>query len=31
MVTYFEFDKIEEAVGAAESGEVIKPILRMPA
>jgi hypothetical protein len=31
MVTYFEFDQIEEAARAAESGEVIKPILCMPA
>jgi aryl-alcohol dehydrogenase len=31
MVTYFEFDQIEEAARAAESGEVIKPILWMPA
>jgi aryl-alcohol dehydrogenase len=31
MVRYYDFDQLEEAVQAAESGEVIKPILRMPA
>jgi hypothetical protein len=30
-VRYYDFDQLEEAVQAAESGEVIKPILRMPA
>lgn len=30
MVTFFEFDQINEAVAKALSGEVLKPILRMP-
>jgi aryl-alcohol dehydrogenase len=31
MVKFFDLDQIEEACQAAQSGEVIKPILRMPA
>jgi aryl-alcohol dehydrogenase len=31
LVRYYDFDEINQAVEAAESGDVIKPILRMPA
>ena len=31
MVKYFDFGQLEEAALTAESGEVIKPVLRMPA
>jgi aryl-alcohol dehydrogenase len=30
LVTYFPFDQIGEALAAAESGDVLKPVLRMP-
>jgi aryl-alcohol dehydrogenase len=29
LMTYYDFDRIDEAVAAAESGEAIKPVLRM--
>ncbi|MDJ1433862.1 NAD(P)-dependent alcohol dehydrogenase [Halostagnicola sp. A-GB9-2] len=29
LVTYYEFDEIEEAVEASENGETIKPVLRV--
>jgi aryl-alcohol dehydrogenase len=29
LMTYYDFDRIDDAVAAAESGEVIKPVLRM--
>jgi aryl-alcohol dehydrogenase len=29
LMTHYDFDRIEDAVAAAESGEVIKPVLRM--
>ncbi len=30
LVTYFPFDRIGDAFAAAEAGEVLKPVLRMP-
>ena len=30
LVTYYEFDQINQAVEDAEAGRTIKPILRMP-
>ena len=29
LMTYYDFDRIEEAVADAESGAVVKPVLRM--
>jgi Zn-dependent alcohol dehydrogenase len=29
LMTHYDFDRIDDAVHAAESGEVIKPVLRM--
>ncbi|MDB5688507.1 MAG: geraniol dehydrogenase [Sphingomonas bacterium] len=29
LIRYFEFDEINEAIHASESGEVVKPVLRM--
>lgn len=31
LVKYYEFDQIEQALADSKSGEVIKPILRLPA
>jgi aryl-alcohol dehydrogenase len=31
LITPFPFDRIQDAFAAAESGEVLKPVLRMPA
>ncbi|KJK44087.1 alcohol dehydrogenase [Lentzea aerocolonigenes] len=30
LITHFPFERIDEAMAAAEAGEVIKPVLRMP-
>ena len=29
LIRYFDFDQINEAIHASESGEVVKPVLRM--
>ncbi|MPT47751.1 MAG: NAD(P)-dependent alcohol dehydrogenase [Sphingobium sp.] len=31
LISYFEFDQINEAIAASESGEVVKPVLRVNA
>ncbi|MFD0855130.1 NAD(P)-dependent alcohol dehydrogenase, partial [Actinomadura adrarensis] len=30
LVSWFELDQVEEAIGASHRGEAIKPIVRMP-
>ena len=30
LITHFPFERINAAMAAAEAGEVIKPVLRMP-
>ena len=30
LVTFFPFERIEDAFAAAHAGEVLKPVLRMP-
>jgi aryl-alcohol dehydrogenase len=31
LIGYFDFDEIDQAIAASESGRIVKPVLRMAA